>query len=160
MTVDSQLDHYCSRPTTQHFEDMTLLEFVQKYKTPKKVGGNLICRRKEVVVTVHPFCSPDPDGPKYEQYCKQKLMTHMPFRRVDELLLGDSYSESYSCFLQSGAVPASLADDINLLEATERKNRGETAHEVSTIKGLANFKSLLFILNAFFPTGTGRRPRG
>jgi len=132
VTVDSLLDHYCSHPTTPHYEDMTLLQFVRRYKTPKKVGGNLVYRKKEVVVIVRPFCSPDPKGPKYEQYCKQKLMTHVPFRQVDELLLGDSYTKVYSQFLKSGAVSASLADDIQLMEDAERNNRGEVTNGVST----------------------------
>ena len=40
VTVASQLDHYCARPATPEFEGMTLLQFVQRYKTPKKVGGD------------------------------------------------------------------------------------------------------------------------
>ena len=28
--VDSQLDHYCARPSTTQFEDMTLLQFVHE----------------------------------------------------------------------------------------------------------------------------------
>ena len=68
------------------------------------------------VVIVRPYCSPDPDGPKYEQYCKQKLMLHVPFRHVDELKGDcDSFTDAYALFLQSGNVPPSLEDDITRL---------------------------------------------
>ena len=86
VTLASQLDHYRSRPTTPHMEGLTLLEFVQRYRMPKSVGLNPVSRKKEVVVIVIPFCSPDPQGPKYERYCRQKLMLHQPFWHLDELL--------------------------------------------------------------------------
>jgi len=66
---------------------------------------------------VRPFCSPDFNGAKYEQYCKQKLMLHKPFRRQEELLAGsDTYATAYAIFLQSENVPPSLEDDIHRLE--------------------------------------------
>ena len=37
VTVDSQLDHYCSRQSTPHFDSMTLLEFVQSCSAPRMV---------------------------------------------------------------------------------------------------------------------------
>lgn len=118
VTVDSLLDHYCARPCTAHFEDMTLLEFVRSYRIPKRAGDDITCRRKEVVVVVRPFCSPDPKGHNYEQYCRQKLMLYQPFRQLEELLgTSDTHSAAYSLFLQNGEVPPSLADDIHRLEA-------------------------------------------
>ena len=118
VTLASQLDHYRSRPTTPHMEGLTLLEFVQRYRMPKSVGLNPVSRKKEVVVIVIPFCSPDPQGPKYERYCRQKLMLHQPFRHHDELLGGlETHSQTYSAFLQFSTVPPSLADDIHRLEA-------------------------------------------
>ena len=132
VTVNSQLDHYCARPSTPQFEDMTLLQFIQSYRTPKKVGEDLIRRKKEVIVIVCPCCSPDPRGPNYEQYCRQKLMLYRPFRKHEELLgTSDTYSDVYSNFLQSCTVPASLADDILHLEAAARENRSENDDEVS-----------------------------
>ena len=130
VTVDSQLDHYCARPSTPHFEGMTLLEFVSSYKTPKRAGDDPILRVKKVVVIVRPFCSPDPRGPNYEQYCRQKLMLFQPFRQLEELLgTSDTHSAAYSLFLQTGAVPPSLAEDIQRLEAAGREtpsnNHGE-----------------------------------
>ena len=134
VTVDSQIDHYCMRPSTPAFENLTLLQFVQKYRIPKKAGDTLFPRKKEVIVIVRPYCSPDPEGPKYEQYCKQKLMLHQPFRQLDELLGDcDTYSDAYSIFLQSGSVPPSLADEIHLLEAAQRRdNQGNDDEEVNT----------------------------
>ena len=131
VTVDSLLDHYCARPSTPLFDAMTLLEFVQTYRTPKRAGDDLTRRKKEVVVIPRPFCSPDPKGPKYEQYCRQKLMLHQPFRQLDELLgNSDSHSTAYSRFLQSSSVPPSLADDIYRLEAAGRENSGNNNEEV------------------------------
>ena len=73
---------------------------------------------------VIPFCSPDPQGPNYERYCRQKLMLHQPFRHLDELLGGlETHSQAYSAFLQSSTVPPSLADDIHRLEAAQRVDR-------------------------------------
>jgi len=74
VTVDSQLDHYCARPTTPQHENLTLLQFVQRYRTPKTIGEPLPLRKREVIVIVRPYCSPDPTGPNYEQYCRQRLM--------------------------------------------------------------------------------------
>ena len=67
MTVESQLDQYCAQPVTDDFDKLTLSEFVQKYKLPKKKGDALIPRKKDVVVIACPYCSPDPAGPHYEQ---------------------------------------------------------------------------------------------
>ena len=73
---------------------------------------------------VIPFCSPDPQGPKYERYCRQKLMLHQPFRHLDELVGGlETHSQAYSAFLQSSTVAPSLADDIHRLEAAQRVDR-------------------------------------
>ena len=70
VTVESQLDQYCARPVTDDFAKLTLSEFVQKYKLPKKKGDALIPRKKDVVIIARPYCSPDPPGPHYEQYCR------------------------------------------------------------------------------------------
>ena len=109
VTLASQLDHYINRITGTEMEELSLLEFVQKFRMPKCIGVAPIRRKKEIVVIVIPYCSPDPQGPKYEQYCRQKLMLHQPFRHLDELL-GDSetHSESYTAFLQSSTVPHPL----------------------------------------------------
>ena len=109
VTVDSLLDHYCARPATSHFEGMTLLEFAQSYRTPKNASGEgPVCRKKKVIVITRPCCSPDPLGPNYEQYCRQKLMLYRSFRRLDELLgSADTHSAAYTVFLLSGAVPPS-----------------------------------------------------
>ena len=126
VTVESQLDQYCARPVTDDFDKLTLSEFVQKYKLPKKKGDALIPRKKDVVVIARPYCSPDPAGPHYEQYCRQKLMWYQPFRRLDDLLKGcDNHSDAYAAFLRSDNVPTSLADDIQLLEIAQKNSNND-----------------------------------
>ena len=124
VTVDSLVDHYRARPTTPEFERLTLMQFVERYRIPKKVGEPLILRQKDVVVIPRPYCSPEPTGPKYEQYCRRKLTMHQPFRKLEELLgTSDTHSRAYAQFLQSGAaVPPSLAEDIHRMEMAEREN--------------------------------------
>lgn len=43
----------------------------QQYTIPRETNNKPPKRRKKVV---RPYCSPDPHGPKYEQYCQQKPM--------------------------------------------------------------------------------------
>ena len=151
VTLASQLDHYRSRPTTPHMEGLTLLEFVQRYRMPKSVGSDPVSRKKEVVVIVIPFCSPDPQGPNYERYCRQKLMLHQPFRHLDELLGGsETHSQAYSAFLQSSTVPPSLADDIHRLEAAQRVDRED--NEVNAFVAALNDYTI-------YLSYTGTRPR-
>ncbi len=132
VTVDSPIEHYCARPVTPEFANMTLLQFVQRFKTSRKVGEGLTCRKKHVVVIVRPCISPDPQGPNYEQYCRQKLMLYQPFRKIEQLL-GTCYThaDAYLTYLQSNTVPATLADDILRLEAAERENNNSNTEEVS-----------------------------
>ena len=82
----SSLDHYKARPDTPLFNSMTLLTFMQEHKVTKGDESRPERRTKEVVVIVRPFLSPDPDGPSYEQYRKQKLMLHKPFHVENNLL--------------------------------------------------------------------------
>ena len=146
VTIDSQVDHYIARPTTEQFEDLTLLQFIQKYRIPKRVGDGLIQRRKNVVVICRPYFSPDPSGSHYEQYCKQKLMMYQPFRQLEQLLEGvDNYAAAYSLFLQSGASPPSLADDIHRLEAMERTDCATNLEEVS-LRSIMSLKQLAYQL--------------
>ena len=123
-TVPSALDHYVARPTTPAFQDITLLHFVQQYSIPKELSSEPSRRRKNVVVIVRPYCSPEPSSPKYEQYCRQKLMLHKPFRQQEELLAGsDTFEAAYASFLQSGNVPPSLEDDIYRLEQQQQSQQ-------------------------------------
>ena len=70
-----------------------------------------------VVVIVRPHCSPDPSGPQYEQYCKQKLMLHRPFRDYQQLKATfDTFAAAFSDYLQSGSIPQSLEDDMHRLQ--------------------------------------------
>ncbi len=54
VTLHSQLDHYCARPATPQLEQLNILQFVQRYRIPKRVGDDLIHRRKEVVI-IRPY---------------------------------------------------------------------------------------------------------
>ena len=82
-TMPSILDHYIQRPSDGTFNHMTLLHFAQHYSMPKELG-TVPKKHKMMIVNVRPYCSPDPNGPKYEQYCQQKLMLHVPFRHIDQ----------------------------------------------------------------------------
>ena len=85
-----------------------------------------------MVVIVSPYCSPDPHGPKYEQYCQQKLMLHVPFRHQNELLSGNTtFAAAYADFLQSGIIPSSLEDDIHRLQELSEQPSQDDDSEVS-----------------------------
>ena len=121
-TVPSALDHYISRPTTVQFENITLLQFVQDFTMPRECSSEPSKRRKKVVVIVRPYCPPDPDGPKYEQYCQQKLMLYVPFRHQSELLSNHTtFTAAYAEFLQSDSIPPSLEDDIHRLQQSSQE---------------------------------------
>ncbi len=113
---------------------MTLLVFAQNYTMPKELGA-APKHHKMKIVSIRPYCSPDPDGPKYEQYCKQKLMLHVPFHHVDQLKgTCDTFSEAYAIFLESGNVPPSLEDDIRRLNEHQlEQDDDDDANEVLLI---------------------------
>ena len=118
----STLDHYKGRPDSPCFQPMTLLAYTQQHTMPKVIGSIPSPRRKNIVVIARPYCSPDPSSPKYDQYCKQKLMLHVPFRQQEELLGGHgTYSAAYAAFLHSGLAPSSLEDDIYRLEQQDQQ---------------------------------------
>lgn len=82
-----------------------------------------------MIVVTHPYCSPDPAGPQYEQYCYQSLMKHKPFHQMSELLAGkDNYAEAYSIFLLCGNVPPSLTDDIYRLQQHTQEQCAKDHH--------------------------------
>ena len=133
VTLASQLDHYINRITGTEMEELSLLEFVQKFRMPKCIGVAPIRRKKEIVVIVIPYCSPDPQGPKYEQYCRQKLSM--------------SFWESRTHTQKSSTVPSSLADDIRRLEAEERENRDvENVEEVKWVEKNVLILELMVVL--------------
>ena len=122
VTAPSTLDHYLIRPATPVFNNMTLLEFTQSYTMPKELGASPNKRNKNVVVITRPYCSPDPAGPKYEQYCQQSLMKHKSFRQVTDLLAGhETYTQAYAEFLQAGNIPSSLEEDIFHLQQHQQQ---------------------------------------
>ena len=100
-TATSILDHFIARPATETFNGMTLM---QQYSTPNQLRTEP-SRRKDVVVIVRPYFSPDPDSPKYEEYCQQKMMLYKPFHQLQELLVeSDTFAAAYVNFLHSGNV--------------------------------------------------------
>ena len=112
-TAPSILDHYIHRPTTDTFNSMNLIEFTQNYIMPKNAMSPPRRRSKKVIVIARPYCSPDPEGPNYEQFCRQYLMQYKSFRQINELLTGcQTYIEAYNTFLQSNNIPQSLENDI------------------------------------------------
>ena len=98
---------------------------------PKELGSDPSHRRKDVVVIVRPYLSPEPNGPNYEQYCRQRLMLYKPFRQEEELLQeADTYAAAYATFLQSDDVPPSLEDDIHRLEQQNQHLSDDDSAEV------------------------------
>ena len=58
-TVSTLIEIYKSRPNTPLFEELTLLEFVARYRRPKKPFGELTARNKDAIVVVQPRLTPD-----------------------------------------------------------------------------------------------------
>ena len=112
-TALSIVDHYVGRPDSSHFNSMTLLEFARQYSMPKTLAAEPTPRNRRIVVIPRPYVSPDPAGEKYEQYCRQSLMQHKPFRQLDDLLSGHpTYIDAYAAFLHSGQIPSCLENDM------------------------------------------------
>ena len=63
VTVPSILDHYIQRSSNPTFENMQLLHFAQNYSMPRELGTAPI-QQKMKIVSVRPYCSPDPNDPK------------------------------------------------------------------------------------------------
>jgi len=116
-TVPSIVDHYTARPSSSHLNSISLLEFARQFTMPKQLGAEPNRRSKKVVVIARPYCSPDPAGPNYEQYCRQMLMQHKAFRQMSDLLAGhEMYAEAYANFLATENIPPSLEEDIFRLQ--------------------------------------------
>ena len=53
-------------------------------------------QQKMKIVSVRPYCSPDPNDSKYEQCYQHKLMLHVPFRDINQLKgTYETFSEVY-----------------------------------------------------------------
>lgn len=132
-TAPSILDHYIQRPFHAPFDNMTLLHFAQNYSMPKEVG-TAPKQHKLMVVSIRPYCSHDPRGPKYEQYCQQKLMLHVPFRHINQLKgTCEKFSDAYMIFLQSANIPSSLEDDIRRLSELQMEQDEDTDEVCNTV---------------------------
>lgn len=131
-TALSIVDHYRRRPSTGTFDRMTLLKFARSYSMPKELSGIPNHRRKDVVVTIRPFCPPDPDGPYYEQYCRQRLMLHVAFRQMSDLLgENNTYAAAYAQMLRSTNLPPSFEEDVHRLDQVGSHENDDTNNEVS-----------------------------
>ena len=149
-TMPSILDHYIQRPSDGTFNHMTLLHFAQHYSMPKELG-TVPKKHKMMIVNVRPYCSPDPNGPKYEQYCQQKLMLHVPFRHIDQLKgTSEKFSDAYLIFLQSANLPSSLEDDIRRLSEHQYEEEGANTNEVLNIILCTLICTSLFLFTGIF----------
>lgn len=93
------------------------------------------------------MCLPDPNGPKYEQYCQQKLMLHIPFWHINQLMGEcEKFSDAYHIFLQSANIPTSLEDDIWRLTEHQLEDVEEDIIEILNIFIAFMFPYLFFSL--------------
>ena len=131
-TAPSIVDHYCVRPSSPPLDSKTLLSFAEQYTMPKSLGAEPSRRSKGVVVIPRPYCCPDPNDTKYEQYCRQFLMQNQCFRNVTDLLSGhQTYVEAYAAFLHTGNIPLSLEDDVYHLQQQAQHQSDENSTDVS-----------------------------
>lgn len=131
-TALSQLDHYMARPVLPPFDNMSLLQFVQKFFMPKELQAelSLTCRSKAVIVIVRPHYSPDCQGPQYEQYCRQRLVLHMPFHTWQEVLGAfNTAVEACRHYLHSGSIPSSLEEDLHRLDQEQQHQCKDSDHK-------------------------------
>ena len=100
-------------------------------------------RSKAVVVIVKPYYSPDPNSTSYEQYCKQKLMLHKPFRDESELIDDcTSFIDAYANHLTSGNIPPCLQDDIHRLQQQSNDSSQEQVETESVPNHHANVRQV------------------
>ena len=146
-TTPSILDHYIHRSSNNTFEKMTLLHFSQNYSMPKQLGSTPK-HQKMKIVSVRPYCTPDPRGPKYEQYCQQKLMLYVPFRLVDTLKgTCESFAEAYAIFLQADNVPQSLEEDIRRLREQQEEDNDKDDEELRMSFTLSVYVCVIIIMS-------------
>ena len=136
-TAPSILDRYIHRPTTDTFNSMTLIEFTPNYIMPKNAMSLPKRRSKKVIVIARPYCSPDPEAPNYEQFCRQYFVQHKIFRQINELLTGcQSYIEAYNAILESNNIPQSLENDIFQQNSHEQQEHQQEVN-LRTIQGVS-----------------------
>lgn len=146
-TALSILDHYIARPSTPIFNTMTIIQYTQQYTMPKDLGAQPNRRNKKVIVITRPHISPDPAGPKYEQYCQHSLMKHKSFREVTDLLAGhNTYAEAFTDLLQAEDIHPSLEEDI--LHLQQHQQQKTANNEVSGFCCMYN--SVLQLIIFFF----------
>jgi len=99
-----------------------------------KDSGAVPKKHKMMIVSVRPYCLPDPNGPKYKQYYQQKLILHVSFQHVNQLKGNcEKFSDAYYIFLQSADIPTSLENDIQRLTEHQLKEVEEDINEVLNV---------------------------
>jgi len=88
--------------------------------------GNTPKLQKMKVVSVQPYCSSDPNSPKFEQYCKQKLI---PLWSIDQLK-GACHTQLQKRTPFFSVSQCSPFKDIARLNSQQVKQEDEDANEV------------------------------
>ena len=116
------------RPSSAPFDEMTLLQFARQYSMPRTPGSVPSLRNKHVIIIPRPYCSPDPAGPNYEQYCRHSLMQYKNFRVVNSGYA--TFADAYVAYLESGNIPNSLQDDIHRLQKYNESHEEQESYQV------------------------------
>ena len=97
-------------------------------------------------MVVHPYCASDSDGPHYEQYCHQKMMLHVKFRQLSNLLAERStYTEMHTHLLQLTDVPYSLEHDVSILRNQEHDESSDS-EEAQVSQNLKNIATVILCI--------------
>ncbi|KAJ3505917.1 hypothetical protein NLJ89_g7163 [Agrocybe chaxingu] len=117
VTSDSWIQRYMKRAA--ELESLSLHEICSKYIWKK---GEWKKRREstKVIVRTYPRFSPNPEDPRYDDYCRTKVILHHPFRSVDTFVSEDqSWIEVYAQCRAAGHVH--MADTLRCWEDENRE---------------------------------------
>ena len=82
VTAESWLQRYMKRPA--HMDSLSLHEVMRLYSWRNQQWH----KRKpstKVIVRAFPRLSPNPDDPRFDEYCRLKVLLHHPFRDINRL---------------------------------------------------------------------------
>ena len=108
-------------------EDMSLQEVCAQYTWHK---GEWRRRRKDThtVVRVYPRYSPNPEDPRYDEYCCTKVILHHPFRDLNNLKLMNGEEKTWPEIFAECRVSGHIhANDT--LRSWEEESRGNDEEE-------------------------------
>jgi ATP-dependent DNA helicase PIF1 len=88
-TTKSALKKYWDRPA--EFEEFSLFQLNLRYKIAK---GHWVECKKENIVRIWPRPSPIYQGPQWEEFCRIKVILHVPHRSLEQLTENDTISWS------------------------------------------------------------------